>query len=96
MESIRWSKKAIKEIDRIAEYISKDSIHHATNLVQRIFNLEELIAKQPLAGRIVPEYQEPNLRELIMGSYRIIYKIISEDKIVIVTVHHGARLLKDI
>lgn len=46
------------------------------------------------AGRIVPEKNEENVRELIEGNYRIIYEIISEDLIYILTVYHSARNLK--
>jgi len=34
------------------------------------------------------------LRELIRGSYRIVYRIVDKDRIDILTVHHSARLLK--
>ena len=48
----------------------------------------------PQTGRIVPEKNEENLRELIEGNYRIIYEIISADQINILTVYHSARDLK--
>jgi len=47
----------------------------------------------PRAGKIVVEFENENIRELIEGNYRIIY-FVSEDKIEIVRIHHGARLLK--
>ena len=43
-------------------------------------------------GRIVPEFGIENIREIIVGSYRVIYRIRDED-VQILTVHHGAQLL---
>jgi plasmid stabilization system protein ParE len=44
---------------------------------------------------MVPEFDSPNIRELINGHYRIIYRLIDEKHIDIITVHHSARLLKN-
>jgi plasmid stabilization system protein ParE len=45
-------------------------------------------------GRVVPEFSVEDIRELLEGNYRIIYRIETDDKIGIVRVHHSARLLK--
>lgn len=39
------------------------------------------------------EYNDENIREIIEGNYRIIYKILSNERIDIITIHHGARSL---
>jgi plasmid stabilization system protein ParE len=44
-------------------------------------------------GRIVPELAIETIREIILGNYRIIYRIWEEEEVQVVTVHHGARLL---
>jgi toxin ParE1/3/4 len=49
----------------------------------------------PKAGRVVPEYDDENLREKILGNYRIVYRI-KKDAFEIVTISSGSRLLKDI
>ncbi|MES4785391.1 MAG: type II toxin-antitoxin system RelE/ParE family toxin [Nitrospiraceae bacterium] len=46
----------------------------------------------PESGRIVPETNDPNFREVILGNYRLIYRLRSGD-VQILTVHHGARKL---
>lgn len=45
----------------------------------------------PQSGRVVPEIKDPTVREVIQGSYRIVYRLIREE-IHIITVHHAARL----
>lgn len=46
----------------------------------------------PLSGRVVPEINKQEIREVIFGNYRIVYRL-REDEVEILTVHHGAQLL---
>jgi plasmid stabilization system protein ParE len=54
----------------------------------------DILIVHPEAGTIVPEFEDELIRELIEGSYRIIYRIRSREEIGIVRVHHSARLLR--
>ena len=47
----------------------------------------------PRLGRVVPEIDREDIREIILGKYRIIYHIIAEE-VEIITIHHGARPLE--
>ena len=58
-----WSHEALDDIDRIAEYIGRDSLHHAQQVVERLFNLGDELPVNPKLGRIVPELADPNVRE---------------------------------
>jgi plasmid stabilization system protein ParE len=95
MVEVNWTKQAVQDIDKIAEFIAKDSDHYAKIQVQRFFNAAKVLERQPRSGKIVPEKQDPIIRELLIGSYRIIYKILSATKIDILTVHHNKRLLSN-
>jgi plasmid stabilization system protein ParE len=53
-----------------------------------------ILKNHPQMGRIVPEVGNENLREVIFGSYRIIYRYNSGNLIEIITIHHSAMLLK--
>ena len=53
----------------------------------------ERLGEFPESGRVVPEVSDETLREVITGSYRIVYRVLDEE-VVIVAVHHGARLLR--
>jgi toxin ParE1/3/4 len=74
MVEVKWTKQAVQDIDKIAEFIAKDSDHYAKIQVQRFFNAVKVLEKQPKSGKIVPEKQDPSIREILIGSYRIIYK----------------------
>lgn len=95
MVKIIWSDQSIDDINNIAEFIAKDSEKYAKIQVKRFFDRAEILKNHPRAGRIVPEINNPSIRELIIGNYRIIYKIISESQVDILTIHHSSRLLGD-
>jgi plasmid stabilization system protein ParE len=77
----------------IADFIAKDSVRYAKITVTRIRIAAKQLKKFPLSGRIVPETEADNIRELILGNYRIIYSIVSSSRVDILTVHHSAKRL---
>lgn len=94
-QALIWSHEALDDIDRIAEYISRDSIHHAQQVVERLFDLADELPVHPKLGRIVPELVDPNVRERFLYSYRLIYELTAE-AIQILAVIHGKRLLESV
>jgi len=96
MVVIKWTNKALNDMENIAEYIALDSHCYAKIQIKRFFDKVEILKKYPFIGRIVPEKNNVNIRELILGNYRIIYKIISLHHIDVITIHHSKRLLKNI
>jgi toxin ParE1/3/4 len=92
---VRWTLYSLSDIENIAEYISKDSPFYAQVQVQRFFDRAEILETHPNTGRVVPEIGRDDIRELIEGNYRVIYRVISDSRIDILTVHHGSRLLEN-
>jgi addiction module RelE/StbE family toxin len=95
MVKIKWANFAIQDLHEIAEFISKDSVRYAQMTVKYLFESPAPLKTHPKAGRIVPEFNDENLRELIRGSYRIVYRIVDKNRIDILTVHHSAMLFKN-
>ena len=89
---VAWTDNAVRHLSGIYDYIALNSPTYALRMVDRITRRSTQIAANPLSGRIVPEYQEKDVRELIERPYRIIYRI-RPDQIDILAVIHGARLL---
>lgn len=94
-QTLSWSNEALDDVDRIAEYISRDSRYHAQQVVERLFDLADELPAHPRLGRIVPELADPNVRERFLYSYRLIYEI-EDDTIHVLAVIHGKRLLESI
>ncbi|MCP4156092.1 MAG: type II toxin-antitoxin system RelE/ParE family toxin [bacterium] len=94
---IIWAPRAASDLVEICEYISRDSQYYATLFAQRIIRIIKKIPGHPGLGRIVPEYDDVNLRENIHGDYRIIYRIKEDIKAIeIVAICHGNRLLENV
>ena len=93
MVKIEWSDTAKNDLKGIIEYLSQDSPQYAEYFYERIFESIDNIKFFPEMGRRVPELKNPNMRELILQNYRIIYQYL-EDKIEIVTIFHGKKLLR--
>ena len=94
MVEIRWSDIANENMKDIYDFIAQDSIRYAERELLKITKRVELLRTFPLSGKIVPEYEIENRRELIEGNYRIVYRIYSENAIGIETVHHHYKLMK--
>jgi len=93
MARLIWSPQSVDDLEAICEYIAKDSPEYARIVAGRIWDVVESIPLQPRAGRVVPEYGLDELRERIVGNYRLIYRLVGED-VQVVTIFHGARVLK--
>jgi addiction module RelE/StbE family toxin len=96
MVKVRWTNFALENLIAIGSYIEKDSYLYAQRIVESLFNSVDVLEQNPFMGRIVPEFNKQNIRELILGNYRIVYKLVGETVIDIITVHHSARLLIDL
>jgi len=95
MVKIVWTDKAIDDLDDIGHYIAIDSEKYAKIVVNRLFKAVDVLERHPRIGRMVPEFNNKDIREMINGSYRIVYTIKSQFQIDILTIHHSVRLLND-
>jgi plasmid stabilization system protein ParE len=90
MAKVVWTEAALSDLHDIMEYIAKDSAVYAERLGTRVVQAPRRLQQSPRSGRIVPEFNDQTIREIIYGSYRIIYK--SKDQACfIVAVIHGSR-----
>jgi len=91
MVQINWTYQARDDLKLIADYIANDSKRYARLQVERIKTRTRILKTQPETGKIVPEINKIDIRELVLGNYRIIYKIVSQKQIDILTIYHSAR-----
>jgi toxin ParE1/3/4 len=91
---IVWSQSALNDIQEIVSFISRDSEQYAVNFATRIVETVETLGQFPEIGRVVPEYNNPEIRELIYRNYRVVYKV-NPGFVEIITVFQGSRLLDD-
>nr|MBL0731305.1 type II toxin-antitoxin system RelE/ParE family toxin [Desulfobacterales bacterium] len=87
-----WSPLAIDRASEIADYIAQDKPSAAEKWIDTVFSKVEQLKSSPEIGRIVPEINDSQFRELIYGNYRIIYRIETK-QISILTIRHGRQIL---
>ncbi len=92
--SIRWSARALRDLDQIAAYIARDNPKAARLWVGKLRKTGESAARMPLAAHIVLEIQRDDIREVFLSSYRIVYGV-REDRIFVLTVFGGGKQLPE-
>lgn len=93
MAKIKWTPQALDDVAAIANFIARDSVYYAGIFTVKTFEAVERLELFTESGRIVPELNRKEIREIILGDYRIIYRV-KEDIVEILTVYHSARLLE--
>jgi toxin ParE1/3/4 len=91
--SVRWTVEAKQQLIDIKNYIANDDPVAADRQIKRLIARAETLGNPPLLGRVVPEIDRANIRELLERPYRIIYTMIDQQAWVL-TVWHYRRLLK--
>jgi plasmid stabilization system protein ParE len=88
---IAWSPQAIEDVESIRDFIGRDSPAYGALVAAHLIASVERLAQFPESGRVVPEFQDPGLREVLWRNYRVVYRA-SRGRIEVVTVFHGSRL----
>lgn len=86
---IVWTETAVADLEAIHSFITRDSEYYASVFVLEILDAVKKLENFPRSGRMVPEVNDDDVRELILGNYRLIYQI-AKSQIEILTLLHGA------
>jgi plasmid stabilization system protein ParE len=90
-----WSPRSVVDLEAIREHIASDSDLYAGLVVSRLVAAPGRLLQFPQLGRVVPEFGEPSLRELIVRPYRLVYRL-RGDVIEVVTVFHASRMFPEL
>jgi toxin ParE1/3/4 len=88
---VRWTHRSIGDLRAIGRYIAEDDPRAAREWVERLRRRAQEAATTPRAGRRVPEVEREDIREVLLRSYRIVYRVV-RDGIEVLTVFEGHRL----
>jgi plasmid stabilization system protein ParE len=78
VKQLIWSPRAAADLEAIREHIAYDSELYAGLMVSRLVAAPGRLIQFPELGRIVPEYDQADLRELIVRPYRLVYRLRGE------------------
>ncbi len=86
------SPRALRDLEEIVRYIATDNPQAATKFGFRLIEEAELTGSMPFAGRVVPEFKQPSIRERIVHAFRIVYRVDeNQHRVVISRFWHAAR-----
>ncbi|MFZ4617435.1 MAG: type II toxin-antitoxin system RelE/ParE family toxin [Rectinemataceae bacterium] len=92
MVSLRWTDRARRNLGDIRDSISRRESEAASRFVEDLVRRTLILEVQPRSGRRLPELNNDDIRELIHGIYRIVYKLVGRE-VHILTVFEGHMLL---
>ncbi|MEK7405736.1 MAG: type II toxin-antitoxin system RelE/ParE family toxin [Acidobacteriota bacterium] len=87
---IVWTEPAVEDLEAAARYIATDSPRYAAAVVSEAQEAARSLKRFAERGRIVPEFEDPTLRELFVRSFRLIYRI-AVDAVYVLGFIHAAR-----
>jgi toxin ParE1/3/4 len=87
---VRWTLTAADDVRLLEEWIARDSPLNAVEFTDRLIGSVEKLADSPLLGRMVPEFNQDRIRELIYRGYRVVYSV-DASLVTVLRVVHGAR-----
>jgi addiction module RelE/StbE family toxin len=93
MKQLSWTETAKNDLQQIYNYIAENSVFYADKVVDELFERVQMIETFPEMGRIVPEINCKNTREVFHYSYRVMYHV-SEEHIYITQITHMAQDFK--
>ena len=86
------SPSARRDLRDIVRYISLDAPERAVTFGQFLLSSTKRLADFPELGRVVPEFGDPSIREIVVRSYRVIYRVDHADcRVDVARFWHGAR-----
>ena len=89
---IEWTEPALYDLDSIQKYIARDSQNYANRFIAKIIEAVEKLKKLPQIGRMVPEAEEENIRELLFQNYQIMYRLETQRILILTVIHCGRDL----
>jgi addiction module RelE/StbE family toxin len=90
---VEYSPTALFDLEDIADYIARDNPVAPEQWVDKLIAAAEKVASHPRSGRAVPETDDPKIREVIVGDYRLVNRV-EEKRLLVLTVIEGHRRLR--
>ena len=94
MASISWTETAQSDLIEIHDFISVQSPAQADSVINDIIERAKILERFPEMGKPVKELPDKDFRELLVKSYRVIYRV-EKEIVYVLTIHHSARLLRN-
>lgn len=91
MTVLRWTDQAVEDLRSIRLFIERDSPRYGRLVAERLYDATSQIELVPYSGRMVPELNREDMRELIVGDYHIVYRV-DDEVVFLLTIYRSSRL----
>ncbi|MBE2186923.1 MAG: type II toxin-antitoxin system RelE/ParE family toxin [Rhodothermales bacterium] len=91
MAVVRWTAQAREDLRAIRAYFARESPRYAAVLEDALIEVTQRLEVFPRTGRVVPELGDEAMRELLHRQYRIVYVLVDDETVDVLTVFHSAR-----
>lgn len=91
---VHWTQRALARLRAIHDHIAKDSPNQATKEINKIVNRSKLLGEHPDTGHILKDFEDTDLREVLVRPYRLIY-LQQANQVDVITVMHYRQLLPE-
>jgi plasmid stabilization system protein ParE len=88
--TVRWTETAAEDLNEAAAFIARDSQYYAAAFVREVRRAARSLSFSPERGRLVPESDRTDIREIFVKSYRLIYQVTNREVFILAFIH-GAR-----
>ena len=88
-----WTERAWERLTEIEAFVARDHPKAAVRLVDKLIARGDALGRYPDRGRKLPEIPDSGLREIVVNSYRIVYRR-TPRTVEVLTVFEGHRLLR--
>ena len=85
--TVVWAKRALVHFDDIGHHVAPDSPEAAERVITQLLDAGESLQSGPWRGRPVPQAERDDVRELVLGKYRMIYQVTPEVLRILAVVH---------
>jgi plasmid stabilization system protein ParE len=92
--NIYWTRQAREDLRAVRAHIARDAPATASAYVRKLRLSVGRLRQFPYSGEVIPEIGREELREVLQGNYRIIYRV-SESRVDILAVFHSARIFDE-
>jgi toxin ParE1/3/4 len=87
---ILWTDRALARLEEQADFIAAENPGAARRMLEQVFMRVDGLAEMPRSGRVYPGTDDLDLRELVVGAHRVIYRVAEQEQMIqVLTVRHG-------
>jgi toxin ParE1/3/4 len=90
VRDVAWAESARAALDEVIAYIAQDSRQAAMQVLDAALQAAASLSTLSERGRVVPELNDPNIRETFVFRYRLMYRV-EDSRVLVVAFLHGSR-----